>query len=122
MTQTIKSLPINVIKPITKGKKGFAGGLEDLGNFKEGFCFKIVLSNGEEWIMCCDSLDEKEEWMDAIVLVKGLMTTITTSAVLEGQITIPPNAPVFLDNIEYQQTGPDGEEIDTVIGPPARPR
>jgi hypothetical protein len=29
------------MKPVIMTKKGFTGGLEDLGNFKEGFCFKV---------------------------------------------------------------------------------
>jgi len=41
-----KMLSINDIKPITKGKKGYSGGLEDIGNFKEGFCWKVILSAG----------------------------------------------------------------------------
>jgi hypothetical protein len=42
MTKTVKSLSIHDIKPITKNSKGFSGGLEDLGNFKEGFCWKVI--------------------------------------------------------------------------------
>lgn len=36
-----------------------------MGNFAEGFCFKVNAAGGEEetWIICVDSLKLKEEWM-----------------------------------------------------------
>lgn len=42
MTRAVASIAISNIKPVSKGKKGFTGGLVDIGNFKEGFCFEIV--------------------------------------------------------------------------------
>jgi len=62
MIRTAKSLLISEIKPIFKSVKGFSGGLEDLGNFKEGFCFKVITMN-QEWVMCAESLPEKENFM-----------------------------------------------------------
>jgi hypothetical protein len=51
------------IKPIYKSaKKGIQGGVEDLGSFSEGDCFKINgLREGAEvtWIMCCSTIAEK---------------------------------------------------------------
>lgn len=41
LAQTVTSIPIAMIKPIFKSMKGYSGGIEDLGNFKEGFCFGI---------------------------------------------------------------------------------
>jgi hypothetical protein len=35
----------------------FSGGLEDLGNFHEGFCWKIVASNDALWNMCADTME-----------------------------------------------------------------
>jgi len=54
LVHAAKFMGINSMKPITKGKNGFKGGLEDIGNFKEGFCFKVVSSKGETWIICAD--------------------------------------------------------------------
>lgn len=55
MTKTQKSLHMNIIKPIIRTKKGLTGGLEDIGNFKEGFCWKVISGAEESWIMCADS-------------------------------------------------------------------
>lgn len=55
LVKTVKSMPTSAIKPIFIKKTGYSGGIEELGNFKEGFCFKInSLQGGEElsWIMC----------------------------------------------------------------------
>jgi len=60
LTKTQKTISMNVIKPIIRTKKGLTGGLEDIGNFREGFCFKVVTESDESWIMCCSSLTEKE--------------------------------------------------------------
>jgi len=40
------------IKPISKNMKNGAynGGLEDLGNFREGFCWKVVNMDDSMWI------------------------------------------------------------------------
>jgi hypothetical protein len=42
---------MNSIKPIIKTKKGLTGGLEDIGNFKEGFCYKVITGAEESWIV-----------------------------------------------------------------------
>jgi len=77
LTKTMKFLSISGIKPIVKGKTGLSGGVEDLGNFKEGFCWKVNADmDGEEvtWIMCTLDLFEKETWMTMIAEVKGKLT------------------------------------------------
>jgi len=63
LVKNANSLSIHSIKPIIKGKNGFSGGLEDIGNFAEGFCFKVVKSDDSAWIICVDNLKDKEEWM-----------------------------------------------------------
>jgi hypothetical protein len=37
-----------------------------MGNFKEGFCFRLVAKTGVIWNICADSLNDKESWMEAI--------------------------------------------------------
>lgn len=62
-------MPINSIKPVTMKRNGYSGGVEDLGNFKEGFCWKVnamVDGNDNTWIMCTEDLFEKEAWMKII--------------------------------------------------------
>jgi hypothetical protein len=41
-------------------------GIEDIGNFKEGFCFKLVSKTLAIWNICADSYREKVEWMKKI--------------------------------------------------------
>jgi len=42
------------------------GGLEDIGNFKEGFCFRIKSKTEVVWNLCADTNREKVEWMHAL--------------------------------------------------------
>jgi len=65
-----------VIKPIVKTKKGLSGGLEDMGDFQEGFCFKVFANSpdAETWIICVDDLMEKAKWINEITSVKGKYT------------------------------------------------
>jgi len=30
----------------------YSGGIEDLGNYKEGYCFKLHLRNDALWAIC----------------------------------------------------------------------
>ena len=84
MAKTQRSIHMNSIKPIIKTKKGLTGGLEDIGNFKEGFCFKVITGAEESWVvnfivwikMCNDNLTDKLKWMDAIVKIKGALTVV----------------------------------------------
>lgn len=42
------------------------GGLEDIGDFKEGFCFRLNSKTEVVWNMCADTNREKVEWMHAL--------------------------------------------------------
>ena len=46
------------IEPILQGDlvKGFKGGLEDIGNFREGFCFRLKSSTNVVWNICADTM------------------------------------------------------------------
>jgi len=60
---------MSTIKPVSFTRNGYTGGVEDLGNFKEGFCWKVnafVDSEDSTWIMCSSDLFEKEAWMKII--------------------------------------------------------
>lgn len=118
LTKTMKFLAISSIKPITKTKMGLSGGVEDLGNFKEGFCWKVNADNdGEEvtWIMCTLDLFEKETWMTMIAEVKGKFTVFEKSQGLEGEATLGGGSLEGKPVAIYDQTGPDGEGIDTTL-------
>ena len=56
LTKTVKSLAMPAIKPIVKTKRGLSGGIEDIGNFKEGYCIKVVSIAEESWIVIIDML------------------------------------------------------------------
>lgn len=115
LAKTQRSLHMDSIKPIIKTKKGLSGGLEDIGNFKEGFCFKVVSSAEESWVICLDDMTEKLQWMDALIKLKGALTVVGGDEPdLEGTVNLGPSP---FDGIAkgYKQTGPDGEEIETLI-------
>ena len=44
----------------------YIGGLEDIGNFREGFCFRLKSKTRIVWNVCADTLDVKLKWMKAI--------------------------------------------------------
>jgi len=74
ITKTQLFMPSQSIKPIVQGKNGPMGGVEELGNFKEGYCFKVnaVATGGDvTWIMCAPSLGDKNDWMKMIAESKG---------------------------------------------------
>lgn len=80
---------ISQIKPIIRTSRGFTGGIEDVGNFKEGFCFKLITLNVIDWIICNDSLAEKENWMTFISRIKGVFSKFEQpEKVLEGNVVV----------------------------------
>jgi hypothetical protein len=64
--------------------------MEDMGDFEEGYCFKIIANVGSEeaWILCVASPDLKERWMNAVTLVKGKYTAFDADAKWTGTATI----------------------------------
>ena len=55
--KTYKSIELKWIEPTTTGgQKGPLGGLEDLGNYLEGFCFKLKSKTNVIWNLCADAL------------------------------------------------------------------
>jgi len=46
ITKSVRSILVQELKPIIIDKKGLTGGgLESLGNFREGICVKLVKSD-----------------------------------------------------------------------------
>ena len=77
LQKTIDVLNIENIRPIveapgfeeTKDKnRTNLNGIQDFGNFAEGFCFKILVSRPkiESWVLCAATLDEKNKFMNLI--------------------------------------------------------
>lgn len=42
------------------------GGIQDIGNFKEGFCFRLLSKESMEYTLCTDTITAKNSWMDKI--------------------------------------------------------
>jgi len=62
-----------------------------MGDYEEGFCFKVVAMAGDEeaWIICVADADLKLSWMNAITMVKGKYTAFDGGeASLEGVAVI----------------------------------
>jgi len=45
------------------------GGLEDSGDFKEGFCFQMTMTNDRAWDLCAETAEMKKSWMDIILTI-----------------------------------------------------
>lgn len=56
-------MSVNSILPITFQGETFSGGLEDIGQFSEGYCFKVENRLEESWNLCCNQLEEKIRWL-----------------------------------------------------------
>lgn len=51
----------------------FKGGIEDIGNFKEGFCLVLKGKNPKEkfkWVVCTDDPNEKFDLLKKIVILR----------------------------------------------------
>lgn len=73
-------MSLSNIKPIIEKRTGYGGGVENLGDFREGYCWKvnaIVEGSDVTWIMCANDLYEKETWMKTIAQTKTKFTVFT---------------------------------------------
>jgi len=113
LTKNTRSLPINAIKPIFfSAEKGYQGGLEDTGNFREGFCFSVITMEAGSWVCCAPNLEEKEDWMRSIAHVKGIFTILPSPAMMEGEAIMEPAVAKALMPAPMpvlSQTGPTGQ-------------
>ena len=48
------------------------GGVEDVGDFKEGFCFKLsfIIDGKKEFIVCADDQAVKGQWMTQLATAR----------------------------------------------------
>ncbi len=62
ISRAVQSLPIRKLLPQREEMKG---GVEDVGDFKEGFCFKLsfLIDGKKEFIVCADDAEVKTKWM-----------------------------------------------------------
>lgn len=69
IAKTVKSLQISWIKPAyihANNIMSAKGGLENIGDFDEGYCFRLRLRTGIIWDMCGDKNTEKMNWMNQL--------------------------------------------------------
>lgn len=65
VAKTYKSLELSWLEPTTADAvtSEYHGGMEDIGNYREGFCFRLKSKTGIAWDVCADTLDLKQRWM-----------------------------------------------------------
>ena len=70
-TQNFDVINIATIKPVTE-ESAYKGGIEEFGNFKEGYCFKVKTESGESfvWILCFQDRQNKKKLMLAMKRLK----------------------------------------------------
>lgn len=77
MTSTVDILELKDLYDIEiQGDGGFKGGVEDLGNFKEGFCLLLKGKNKImkfKWVVCAEDINEKFEILKKIVILRMRM-------------------------------------------------
>lgn len=69
----INHLSISSLYDVDNGKEALSGGVCDLGNFKEGFCYELKgVRNAIDfrWIICSDTYEEKSTFMNAVAKLK----------------------------------------------------
>ena len=67
MTKTVNVIQINSLQEQTQHGTTYKGGIEDMMEFKEGFCFVLNQMTSatrlDKWILCTDTLKAKKMWM-----------------------------------------------------------
>ena len=81
---TFDVLQINFIDTVVEGE-GFKGGIENIGSFDEGFCFKVktIRSQPTTWVLCSEKEDENIKLMDAIKKLKLLTQRMNGEIITE---------------------------------------
>jgi hypothetical protein len=82
------------------------GGVEDVGNFEEGYCFMLKFINYSAhiiWELCADDIVQKTKWMDMIIkqatkdsgIVSSVGVGVTPTASFSSPfVKVPPVIPV----------------------------
>jgi hypothetical protein len=74
IAKTIDIAEIKSLFDVKQGNDGeVKGGIEDLGNFQEGFCFSLrgkSSSGPYKWVICADSFQEKCDLMQKIIALR----------------------------------------------------
>lgn len=80
--KTIDLIDLKEIKPITINERTMIGGVEDAGDYTEGFCIDISVLNDKIFTVCLDSSEEKRKWMSTLYRVLRLTSQIKDNEAL----------------------------------------
>jgi len=117
IAKTYKSIEMEWIEPTVTGDliQGYKGGLEDVGNFREGFCFRLKLTTNVIWNICADSQDQKEKWMKTLF---GLLENTKSnyqgtgdSFIISHEIKLPFNINTDQSSLRENKP-PPGSKVD----------
>jgi hypothetical protein len=81
--KSVQSMTIDRLMPVTNASP-VRGGVEDIGNFDEGYCFMLKFIKSMKhyiWEICADSLEVKDNWMQAIIRLNQLQNISRRSAI-----------------------------------------
>ena len=70
------------------------GGIEDVGNFTEGYCFMLKFLKFTKhyvWELCAETQSEKDQWMNRITKIqqKNSLNSISNQPILMGPSLLP---------------------------------
>lgn len=109
---------INDIIPLTSSYDSkYKGGVEDIGNFTEGYCFVIkFVHNGNKKIIefCSESINEKDNWMNIIasIIKKELNNNIDNNDTNSQLINSSTNASI-INNVKSYSNDYSINRIDS---------
>ena len=88
IVKTVDIIRLDSLAPqLMSSSSTLKGGVEDQGNFKEGFCFKLDRPIGakkeEMWILCAPEYKLKDTFMHQIAELRGNFGTIIKSVETE---------------------------------------
>ena len=69
LTKVFEVIQVNEIED-NQDRNNFIGGVENYGDFKEGFCFNLNMKTEDKITICSDTQIEKEKWMNSIYKLK----------------------------------------------------
>jgi hypothetical protein len=82
------------------------GGVEDVGNFAEGYCFMIKFTNYNKnfiWELCAETIYEKDKWMNKLIEINSKKS----STIINGEN----NYNISNDNLDSMIISSTGDEI-----------
>ena len=120
VSKVVRSMNLVEIQPEQVGR--YEGGVEDLGNFNEGFCFRINAMNKateEVWAICSDEKKLKAEFMlkAAVLMLRKKPPRKNKWGMTEGEYDLSEAGKAPPADV-YPEIGPDGQPVNVYIKKP----